>query len=869
MILSRKNTPGKSNPIEIILNPLSWYDNDISCTSCEKTDLEIPKCHINTERVCENCVIKLLLSSAQKEEIRDWPLERFKQCLANGNVYERLIVLFRFMEIKNILLKQANEAGMEDLETLCVRNLGYIDIHPLDRKVRQAALSVCLNLGKEIIPIILAEFKKSPWPYYVNMVHAAARIAPENLEVQALVKEAVTDLNPFAAARIIDLFAVHDSPLRSMIIETASSEARGVIRNFVEEIIHLPEPKESKYQIAMLNNFYGLHPLEDFVSETYNADILKKLYTNYICRFFGVEHFPMDRKFALNRLRKMFLVKMLSIIFSDKELFLKLLDMLPAGVEDVLNQIVWEGGEHDIEKLEKTFNIEIVSSTEKKHYGQTFVEKTIKDDYFFFCISGSTSYMFYDWSVPRSPHLYLPEPLRELFKSYLPFPKGYILEGVDKVEPSLLIFEDKETILNLVRVAYTFINQGSLRYGKTGKILKSSINEMARVCQVHEFYDKKHSNDHELLFMRTRLMTDALTLLNVKEKNLGDPPVFLKAMFEDFFRPVDRKTKYFLRELLFHLKGLQHLRGGYHGQNHQQNETHLRASLLQFLRTLTPFRWFSIDNSIKNMIYRSLPIEIIQKNTAYSFLYFEQAAEESRFSIYEKVEINFGIYHDTVVVPCIKAVMFIFASFGLIDIAFEPPKNPLFNHKGKWYLSIFDGLKYFRLNRLGAYVFGLTESYEAEFKEETGANVNLDENRLILSLDKEDRLKTMVLEQIAEKISDNCYKISYSSFLKDCRSKTDLKKKIQLFKKDISSELPPMWQAFFNDLTNRVHPLDKVQGMLVYKLKKDRALAELIATDEMLKKYILKAENYHIVVSEKDRSKLVKRLEEFGYFVEN
>jgi hypothetical protein len=29
----------------------------------------------------------------------------------------------------------------------------------------------------------------------------------------------------------------------------------------------------------------------------------------------------------------------------------------------------------------------------------------------------------------------------------------------------------------------------------------------------------------------------------------------------------------------------------------------------------------------------------------------------------------------------------------------------------------------------------------------------------------------------------------------------------------------------------------------------------------------MKAENYHIVVSEKDKAKVLKRLEEFGFFV--
>jgi hypothetical protein len=55
----------------------------------------------------------------------------------------------------------------------------------------------------------------------------------------------------------------------------------------------------------------------------------------------------------------------------------------------------------------------------------------------------------------------------------------------------------------------------------------------------------------------------------------------------------------------------------------------------------------------------------------------------------------------------------------------------------------------------------------------------------------------------------------------------------------------------------------------VYKLAGNRELHNLVARDEVLKKYILKAEDFHIAINARHLSKVKKRLEEFGYLIDN
>ena len=127
----------------------------------------------------------------------------------------------------------------------------------------------------------------------------------------------------------------------------------------------------------------------------------------------------------------------------------------------------------------------------------------------------------------------------------------------------------------------------------------------------------------------------------------------------------------------------------------------------------------------------------------------------------------------------------------------------------------------------------------------------------------------MVLGQFADKISENCYKVSCGSFLKACDTQEDINDKIGLFRKQMPAKLPRIWEDFLNDILNKIDPLIPEPTLSVFRLKEHPELIELMARDEVLQKCVLKAEGYHVLIPVQNLNKVKKRLEAFGYFIDH
>jgi len=287
--------------------------------------------------------------------------------------------------------------------------------------------------------------------------------------------------------------------------------------------------------------------------------------------------------------------------------------------------------------------------------------------------------------------------------------------------------------------------------------------------------------------------------------------------------------------------------------------------MLKLIKKIPVSQWVSCENIIKYCTYKSQDFEIIDRKSAAAYLYYQRFYNKEYQWIKESVYYN--KYMDTLFIPFIKSFMFLCAGMGILDIAYDSPKNEVFQEKNNPYLSVFDSLKYVKLTKLGAYLLGLSKDYDVKF-EMREANVTLDDQRLIINLDEKDNIKSLVLDKIADRITDTCFAVNYNSFLKSCTSKEDIRQKIRLFRENISSAPPQIWKDFINEIMNKINPMTAENSMKVYKLKPNNELISLIAKDEVLKKYILKAEDFHIIINLKNLGQVKARLEEFGYLID-
>ncbi|MBI4777469.1 hypothetical protein HY792_00875 [Candidatus Desantisbacteria bacterium] len=704
-------------------------------------------------------------------------------------------------------------------------------VSPLVHAVRQAAIEACINLGKKIFPTLLQACKPEPWEFYVNIMLACVSIAPEDERVQNLIQKAAYHSNPMARKYVISIIANHDFIWGEKVLKYLANDPKQEVSALAVKIISSLNMLSLK-RITMSKGITEdeLIKIEGIIDKGYNSDTLKKIYQQYLRHLFKENPLPQ---------KKADIACAMSIVFADKDLFQRLLPFLPEGVKNVLNILVWEGGKHFIKKLEKMFGIQIA---EKDGHSLN-----IRNAYLLFQVQT-------DYYNRKDSSLYLSDEFRKAIKRYLPLPEGYDLIPLDTIEKTDFIHADNAMILRQLALFVAYIKQGNIKFNKNQtKIMKGSVKAMEKCCHIREFYENK-----DLECIKTQLIVDFLIISPIEEIN--NPVNSLKQLFDNFFKHKGLK-KYQLYSLLSYIKGDAFQYYGYH----EEYEEKVKMSFFNLLKKMSNQHWYSMENVIKHCCYNDIYLDIVDRSIASRYLYYSKT---DRYG-YIKVNISETLYKDAIIIPLIKSAMFLFSAFGLLDIAYNLPENSSLQEKEHKYLSVFDGLQHIRLTKLGAYVLGLTKEYEMEKIAEQKANLILDEGRLLIHMEGEDALKRLALEKVGERIGNTHYRVDCNSFLKECFCEKDIQQKVMLFKDYISSNPPQIWQDFLNGILKRINPLTIEENTVVCKLTPEKELISLIATDEILKKYILKAENYRILIETTHINKIKKRLGELGYFVGN
>lgn len=832
-----------------------WTNERFPCFSCLQRNEA--SCKTSMGRICISCSMAALKISALKENLEDLTLSHIKEALSEqGSFRSKFAILLRYKEVEEILATKYPK-NISEIRTLLIYNMGQSKSHPLDQYVRQAAFDACVAQGKAILPTLLSIDKLEPWELYANVVTSAAIIDPEDKNVISFLEKAAKDPNTEIRKRVAHAIAKKHIPGAQKILSILSNDSDpsiSLVAGMASTSLKNQKSSLPSSQKKTLPQQSRLEQLEGLIGNLYSIETLRKLYNEYLFHFYNKEDFKVRGTFSIAKLSKPGLVHALALIFDNSEKFMKLYSLLPNEVKQIFDILVWEGGDHDVREFEDRFNIEIILKSEKPSFGK---QENIDSKYLLFNFRTKSFLVnFRGYYVQYS--IYLHEDLRKIFKTFLPPPIHYEFNPVEPPIQTKYIFQDDEKILRDIKLLSNYIRQGNLKFSKNSDaVLKSSIIQMTSYCNIKEFYT--NGNDKESHYIRTRFIIDFLRETNLSNQ-LDHPLDYLKEAFDTFFKKSKLEILE-LKNLLYHLKGM------YYDFGYSHREEKVKNTFAHILKNLPVQKWISVNNLIDYCLYRDLFIDIIDKHSAGQTMYFYKAMEKQFFSGYTKVNISPESYKEAVAVPFIKAMIFLFASFGVLDIAYDPPENPVLRDRENPYLSIFDGVKYLRLTRLGAYLGGQTQSFDYQIEDQT-ANVILDDNRLILTLEGNDPYKNLIIEKIADRIHANSFIVSFNSFLKECKSQADIEQKIELFRKEISDNPPEIWKEFLNDIKNKMDPLTQVDTMLVFKLKPTKELIALVAKDDVLKKHILKAEDYHILIESKNLSKVKKRLEEFGYFMD-
>jgi hypothetical protein len=202
---------------------------------------------------------------------------------------------------------------------------------------------------------------------------------------------------------------------------------------------------------------------------------------------------------------------------------------------------------------------------------------------------------------------------------------------------------------------------------------------------------------------------------------------------------------------------------------------------------------------------------------------------------------------------------------GLMEIAYDGVDTEEFPIT---FSSEYDNLRYMRLTPLGAYILGLSDHYTPTH-EHTKNKMTLQEDSLMILTEGDIAVHELTLAKFAEKAGGNRFKVTASLFLKDCHSHESIGNKITLFRQIVREKLPAFWETQFQTwLSNAVKLQEDITTKLFKIPANDKNLQRIIVTDDVLKKIILKAEKFYILVPSSKVSIFKSRMKELGYVIE-
>jgi len=469
--------------------------------------------------------------------------------------------------------------------------------------------------------------------------------------------------------------------------------------------------------------------------------------------------------------------------------------------------------------------------------------------------------------IRSSLRAFVPKPKRDHVKYVTKLPKsiGPAIKGEAKIaleirSTSRIALSNLETVLRL-------IDGGKLKVSrKTGHPSSAAVKSLSKLLHEGEWYNEPDMLD-EIGYIQAfawpiivqgvglaKADGSTLKLSNTGKRALaGDLPDVIKTAWKKW-----EKTK-FIDEFsrINEIKGQKSSRG-----RALTDPATRRPVINEALCQCVPGRWIKVEELIRFMHSRGLDFEVAR----YAWKLYICDTQYGRLDDYDNWSIIEGRY--------LLAFLFEYAAtLGLIDVAYVHPAGALPDYYDLWgvdgidFLSRYDGLKYIRINSLGAYVLGITAKYYPPVFKTMPVLKVLSNYEIVItdavSISPADRL---FLDKTCKKISSSLWRISLRTLLDAAQNGTETKE-IRAFIESRSSEAIPQTVTTLLDDAKKRTTLLSYSGRSHLIECTDPVLIQLICSDRKLSKMCLPAGDRYVVVLPGSEKPFLKALADIGYIV--
>lgn len=213
------------------------------------------------------------------------------------------------------------------------------------------------------------------------------------------------------------------------------------------------------------------------------------------------------------------------------------------------------------------------------------------------------------------------------------------------------------------------------------------------------------------------------------------------------------------------------------------------------------------------------------------------------------------------------------ATLGAVDLAYAPPEEITLNIQDYYgyieYLSLYDGLTYFRINNLGAFLLGQAGEYIP--------SVVLDRALFVISPDLQVTLldpdeitpnDQSLLEQVAVPEKEGYYRLDTVKILTAVENGTDLDFLADFLQQRHSGPLPDEFQAWLDEVRRKSRAF-KITGQALIISADTPELLELVQSDPVLQKYCSVIGRTRFVIPASREKAFRKRLKKLEYVLQS
>ena len=179
-------------------------------------------------------------------------------------------------------------------------------------------------------------------------------------------------------------------------------------------------------------------------------------------------------------------------------------------------------------------------------------------------------------------------------------------------------------------------------------------------------------------------------------------------------------------------------------------------------------------------------------------------------------------------------------------------------------MSRYDGLHYFRVNPLGAFCLGMTETYEPSIPQTLTSLTVLPNLRLRVAGTPLSGEEKLVLETYATAESEEVWCLDRDKSLSAIESGHDASELQDFLTSRDEQPLPEVVEGFLRDTQHRARALIPKGKALLIECA-DEKLAALLATHARTAKLCLRAGERHLAVRAESEDAFRKAIHELGY----